>query len=132
MAAGWRSRDQGQRSIRTGRLVVDLSARLATIDDRPLRLTNMEYAILELLSLRKGTTLTHKMFLDHLYGGMDEPDMTIIKVFVCKLRRKIAEANGGKHYIGTVWGRGYMLNDPPDDELPSPIYRPRDMGMLVR
>jgi two-component system, cell cycle response regulator CtrA len=81
----------------------------------------MECAILELLSLRKGTTLTHKMFLDHLYGGMDEPEMSIIKVFVCKLRRKIARTNGGNHYIGTVRGRGYMLDAAPDDELPSPM-----------
>jgi DNA-binding response OmpR family regulator len=99
--------------IHTGRLAVHLDAQFATIDDRPLQVTGKEYAILELLSLRKGTTLTKEMFLNHLYGGRDEPDLKIIDVFVCKLRKKLARATGGKHYIETVWGRGYTLRDPP-------------------
>jgi two-component system, cell cycle response regulator CtrA len=74
--------------------------------------TGKEYSILELLSLRKGTTLTKEMFLDHLYGGIDEPELKIIDVFICKLRKKIAAATGGDHYIETVWGRGYVLKDP--------------------
>jgi two-component system cell cycle response regulator CtrA len=64
------------------------------------------------LSLRKGTTLTKEMFLDHLYGGIDEPELKIIDVFICKLRKKIAAATDGVHYIETVWGRGYVLKDP--------------------
>ncbi|MBT6910180.1 MAG: winged helix-turn-helix domain-containing protein, partial [Rhodospirillaceae bacterium] len=75
-----------------------------------------EYAMLELLSLRKGTTLTKEMFLNHLYGGMDEPELKIIDVFICKLRKKLANATGGEHYIETVWGRGYVLRDPPANE----------------
>jgi TfoX/Sxy family transcriptional regulator of competence genes len=81
------------------------------VEDRPVALTEKEYGIIELLSLRKGTILTKEMFLDHLYGGMDEPELKIIDVFVCKLRKKIAEATGGHHYIETVWGRGYVLRD---------------------
>ena len=77
-----------------------------------MHLTGKEYAILELLSVRKGTALTKEMFLDHLYGGADEPEAKIINVFVCKLRQKLALATGGKHYIETVWGRGYVLRDP--------------------
>ena len=77
-----------------------------------MHLTGKEYGILELLSLRKGTTLTKEMFLNHLYGGMDEPELKIIDVFVCKLRKKLAQATGGSHYIETVWGRGYVLRDP--------------------
>ena len=68
--------------------------------------------MLELLSLRKGTTLTKEMFLNHLYGGMDEPELKIIDVFICKLRKKLIEATGGESYIETVWGRGYVLRDP--------------------
>ncbi len=64
-------------------------------------------------SLRKGTTLTKEMFLNHLYGGMDEPELKIIDVFVCKLRKKLSGATGGDNYIETVWGRGYVLRDPP-------------------
>jgi hypothetical protein len=72
--------------------------------------------MLELLSLRKGTTLTKEMFLNHLYGGMDEPELKIIDVFICKLRKKLALACGGENYIETVWGRGYVLRDLDDME----------------
>jgi len=77
--------------------------------------TGKEYAMLELLSLRKGTTLTKEMFLNHLYGGMDEPELKIIDVFICKLRKKLAHACGGENYIETVWGRGYVLRDPGEE-----------------
>jgi DNA-binding winged helix-turn-helix (wHTH) protein len=92
--------------------VIDLDTHVALVEDRPVALTEKEYGIIELLSLRKGTILTKEMFLGHLYGGMDEPELKIIDVFVCKLRKKIAEATGGHHYIETVWGRGYVLRDP--------------------
>ena len=77
-----------------------------------MHLTGKEYQMLELLCLRKGTTLTKEMFLNHLYGGMDEPELKIIDVFICKLRKKLAQATGGDNYIETVWGRGYVLRDP--------------------
>jgi two-component system, cell cycle response regulator CtrA len=100
-------------TIPIGRLVVNLDTRVVSVDDQPVHLTGKEYRILELLSLRKGTTLTKEMFLNHLYGGMDEPELKIIDVFVCKLRKKLAQATGGGHYIDTIWGRGYVLRDPP-------------------
>jgi two-component system cell cycle response regulator CtrA len=108
-----RSKGHAESVIRTGKLVVNLDARVVEVDNRPLHLTGKEYGILELLSLRKGTTLTKEMFLFHLYGGVDEPGHKIIDVFVCKLRKKLAEATGGKHYIESVWGRGYVLRDAP-------------------
>ena len=98
--------------IRTGMLVVNLDSRVVSVNDQPVHLTGKEYGILELLNMRKGTTLTKEMFLNHLYGGMDEPEVKIIDVFVCKLRKKLAQATGGDHYIETVWGRGYVLRDP--------------------
>ena len=98
-------------AIRTGRLVVNLNTRVVSVDAHPVHLTGKEYGILQLLSLRKGTTLTKEMFLNHLYGGVDEPEVKIIDVFVCKLRKKLAQATGGTHYIETVWGRGYVLRD---------------------
>ena len=107
-----RSKGHSESVIRTGNLTVNFDTRMVDVGGRRLHVTGKEYAILELLSLRKGTTLTKEMFLDHLYGGMDEPELKIIDVFVCKLRKKIAEANGGRHHIETVWGRGYVLKDP--------------------
>ena len=107
-----RAKGHSESVIRTGRFAVNLDARTVEVDGRPLHLTGKEYGILELLSLRKGTTLTKEMFLNHLYGGMDEPELKIIDVFVCKLRKKLAQATGGENYIETVWGRGYVLRDP--------------------
>jgi two-component system cell cycle response regulator CtrA len=101
--------------IRAGKLKVNLDARSVEVNNQPLHLTGKEYAILELLSLRKGATLTKEMFLNHLYGGMDEPEVKIIDVFVCKLRKKLSAATGGDNYIETVWGRGYVLRDPVEE-----------------
>ena len=101
------------RSPRSGPAsAVNLAARTVSVDDQPLHLTGKEYGILELLSLRKGTTLRKEMFLNHLYGGLDEPELKIVDVFICKLRKKLATATRGDHYIETVWGRGYVMRDP--------------------
>jgi two-component system cell cycle response regulator CtrA len=111
-----RSKGHSDSVIRTGKLTVNLDTRTAEVDSQPLHLTGKEYGILELLSLRKGTTLTKEMFLNHLYGGMDEPELKIIDVFICKLRKKLSASCGGDNYIHTVWGRGYVLREPTDDD----------------
>ncbi|TCP40952.1 response regulator transcription factor CtrA [Rhodovulum marinum] len=115
-----RSKGHAQSVIRTGRIEVNLDAKTVDVEGKPVHLTGKEYQMLELLSLRKGTTLTKEMFLNHLYGGMDEPELKIIDVFICKLRKKLAQATGGETYIETVWGRGYVLRDPEPSrgELP--------------
>ncbi|MDP6604303.1 MAG: response regulator transcription factor [Rhodospirillales bacterium] len=107
-----RSKGHSQSLIKTGILSVNLDARTVEVEGKSVHLTGKEYGILELLSLRKGTTLTKEMFFNHLYGGMDEPELKIIDVFICKLRKKLVAATGGDHYIETVWGRGYVLRDP--------------------
>jgi DNA-binding response OmpR family regulator len=98
-------------TIGTGKLEVDLDRRLVTVDGNPVNLTQREYEILELLGLRKGTIVTKEMFLNHLYGGRNEPEIKIIDVLVCNLRKRLARATGGHNYIETVWGRGYVLRD---------------------
>ncbi len=108
-----RSKGHAQSIITTGSITVNLDARTVEIDGKQLHLTSKEYGIIELLSLRKGSTLTKEMFLNHLYGGMDEPEVKIIDVFICKLRKKIEKLSGdGGNCIETVWGRGYVLRDP--------------------
>ena len=107
-----RSKGHSESIIRTGKLAVNLDTRAVEVDNQAVHLTSKEYGILELLSLRKGSTLTKEMFLNHLYGGIDEPELKIIDVFVCKLRKKLTDASGGEDYIETVWGRGYVLKDP--------------------
>ncbi|MCA2010232.1 response regulator transcription factor CtrA [Pararhodobacter sp. CCB-MM2] len=110
-----RSQGHAQAIIHTGQISVNLDAKTVEVEGKSVHLTGKEYQMLELLSLRKGTTLTKEMFLNHLYGGMDEPELKIIDVFICKLRKKLAEATGGENYIETVWGRGYVLRDPVRD-----------------
>ena len=110
-----RSKGHSQSIIYTGRVAVNLDAKTADVEGAQVHLTGKEYQMLELLSLRKGTTLTKEMFLNHLYGGMDEPELKIIDVFICKLRKKLTEATGGENYIETVWGRGYVLRDEDGD-----------------
>lgn len=110
-----RSKGHAESVIKTGELTVNLDTKTVEVNNKRVPLTGKEYQMLELLSLRKGTTLTKEMFLNHLYGGIDEPEVKIIDVFTCKLRKKLAAATGGKHYIETVWGRGYVLRDPNDE-----------------
>lgn len=106
-----RSKGHAASVIKIGRLTVNLQTRAVDVDGVELHLTGKEYAILELLCLRKGTILTKDMFLNHLYGGIDEPELKIIDVFVCKVRKKLMDALGGENYIETVWGRGYSIKD---------------------
>ena len=112
-----RSQGHSQPVIKTGEVTVNLETKTVEAGGRPVHLTGKEYQMFELLSLRKGSTLTKEMFLNHLYGGMDEPELKIIDVFICKLRKKLTEATGDQSYIETVWGRGYVLRDPVKEPL---------------
>jgi len=106
-----RSKGYSQPLLKIGNLQLNLDSRDVLVDGNQVHLTGKEYAILELLVLRKGMVLTKEAFLNHLYGGIDEPEMKIIDVFICKLRKKLAQSGAG-NLIGTVWGRGYMMRDP--------------------
>ena len=106
-----RSKGHSESVVRFDKVSINLDTRVVEIDNKQVHLTNKEYAILELLAVRKGSVLTKEMFLNHLYISIDEPEIKIIDVFVCKLRKKLAVASGGVNYIETVWGRGYMLKD---------------------
>jgi two-component system cell cycle response regulator CtrA len=107
-----RSKGHANSVIQTGDITVNLDAKTVEVKGQRVHVTGKEYDILELLSLRKGTTLTKEVFLNHLYNGLDEPESKIIDVFVCKLRKKLAVATNGREHIETVWGRGYVLREP--------------------
>ncbi|HBK05318.1 MAG TPA: DNA-binding response regulator [Acetobacteraceae bacterium] len=123
-----RSKGFSQPTVRMGRLELNLDSREVLVDGRDIHLTGKEYSILELLVLRKGMVLTKEAFLNHLYGGMDEPEVKIIDVFVCKLRKKLARA-GADGVIGTIWGRGYVIRESATQELfvtpREPLHIPR-------
>jgi two-component system, cell cycle response regulator CtrA len=110
-----RSKGHAQSVIQAGELVLNLDRKTVEMSGAPLHLTKKEYQVLELLLLRKGLPLTKEMFLNHLYDGMDEPEIKIIDVFICKLRKKLAKASGGNDYIETLWGRGYALRSAHDE-----------------
>jgi two-component system, cell cycle response regulator CtrA len=112
-----RSRGHASSVVQTGDLLVNLDEKTAEINHLRVHLTRKEYDMLELLSLRKDMTVSKEMFLNQLYGGMDEPVIKIIDVFICKLRKKLADASNGKDYIETVWGRGYVLREPYEDNV---------------
>jgi two-component system cell cycle response regulator CtrA len=109
-----RSRGHAQSVVKIGDLTVNVDAKTVHIKQVRVNLTGKEYQMLELLSLRRGTTITKEMFLSQLYGGMDEPEIKIIDVFMCKIRKKLANASNGKDYVETVWGRGYLLREPEE------------------
>jgi two-component system cell cycle response regulator CtrA len=117
-----RSKGFSQPSLRVGPLTLNLDSREVSVSGQQVHLTGKEYSILELLVLRKGMVLTKEAFLNHLYGGLDEPEMKIIDVFICKLRKKLAQA-GADNLIGTVWGRGYVMREPTAG-APVPSYAP--------
>jgi two-component system, cell cycle response regulator CtrA len=122
-----RSKGFSQPALRVGPLTLNLDSRDVMVGGSPVHLTGKEYSILELLVLRKGMVLTKEIFLNHLYGGLDEPDMKIIDVFICKLRKKLAKAGAG-NLIGTIWGRGYIIREP----LPEPALSTEDAIFLPR
>ena len=124
-----RSKGYSQPMLRVGNLQLNLDSREVLVAGKPVHLTGKEYSILELLVLRKGMVLTKEAFLNHLYGGMDEPEVKIIDVFICKLRKKLALA-GAADLIGTVWGRGYMMRDSGTAPAMAPVESPFAAAVL--
>ena len=108
-----RSKGHAESLVSVGKMTIDLNTKVVTVADKVLPLTAKEYALIELLALKKGATVSKEQFLNHLYNGMDEPEVKIIDVFFCKIRSKIKELSGGEDYITTVWGRGYILQEHP-------------------
>jgi two-component system cell cycle response regulator CtrA len=123
-----RSKGHPSSIVTTGNLSVNMHTKTVEVNGQQVRLTAKEYAILELLSLRKGMTTSKEMILNHLYGGMDEPEIKIIDVFVCKIRKKLRDVEG--HEIETVWGRGYVLRDTALPRVASPSLAPEMRDMM--
>lgn len=121
LATTRRSKGHEQSTITIGDLVVNLGSKTVEVAGNRVHLTNKEYLMLELLALRKNVTITKEMFLNHLYGGMDEPNLKIIDVFICKLRKKLDNASEGRSFFETVWGRGYVMRDQDTVKAGAPI-----------
>jgi two-component system cell cycle response regulator CtrA len=115
-----RSKGHAQSVIQIGDIVLNLDSKTIEVGGARINFTGKEYKMLELLMLHKDRPVTKEMFLNHLYGGMDEPEVKIVDVFICKLRKKLTRASGDKNLIETIWGRGYVLREPNGDEAKIP------------
>ena len=106
-----RSQGHAGSTLTLGPVELLLDRRDVRVRGKSLHLSRREYAVLELLFLRRGAVLNKEAFLTHLYCGADEPTMKTIDVTICRLRKKLALA-GVAPIIDTVWGCGYVLVDP--------------------
>jgi len=107
-----RARGHAAATIRIGDLEIDMAAQTVVFAGRRLRITGKEFALLELLALRRGAVVSRETIMDHLYGGPEEPVAKIIDIHVCRIRRKLAEVAPGEMPLRTVWGRGFLLSAP--------------------
>ena len=112
-----RSRGISNPVVKVGDIALDLNSKTVTVTGKAIELTGKEYGLLEMLCLRKGSVLSKETFLNHLYGGMDEPQAKIIDVMICNLRKKISRFVGDDIYIETVWGRGYTIRDKEEERI---------------
>jgi len=110
--------------LEVGGIAIDLGRKTVKVDGHPVHFTAKEFGILEALARRAGLVITHTMLMDHLYGGLDEPEIKIIEIFVCKIRRKLGAA--ARHLV-THWGRGYALTE----DGTAPYARPLDRSLSV-
>lgn len=114
-----RRRTHGHSSpeLTVGRLTIFLDGRDPMVDGQRLRLSHREHAIFSILALNVGRVVSKEKIYETVYtlSGSDPLDK-VIDVYICKLRKKIAEATGGDKYIETVYGRGYKFEAPPEDE----------------
>ena len=100
-----------QQVLRCGDLELNQDSREVNVGGRPVELSAKEFGTLELLLQRQGKAVRKEAFLGHLYGGPNEPGVRIIDVFVCHVRKKLAEA-GMPDLITTVTGFGYLIRAP--------------------
>lgn len=102
-----------QQIITIGPLEVDLGRKTVCVDDHRVDLSGMEFAIVELLAIRKDKIVPRSALIQHIYTGVDEAKPKIIDVFICKIRKKLQERNCD--LIQTVWGCGYVLRSQPGE-----------------
>lgn len=87
-----RSRGPSKPDLQLANLSLSVDRQEVSVGDTRVPLTGKEFAILHLLMMRKNAVLRKETILHLIYGGMDEPELKIIDVFVCKIRRKLAKA----------------------------------------
>jgi two-component system OmpR family response regulator len=98
-------------AIVIGDLTIDTVARTVRRGDRPVELTQREFALLEVLALRQGETLTRSEIAEHIYDFADASMSNVIDATMLRLRRKI-DRPGLPALLQTRRGFGYVLALP--------------------
>lgn len=112
-----RSRGMVSNAVQVGRMTVYLDGRDPEVGGERLRLSQREHAILGVLATNHRRVVSKEHIYDEVYGlsGADPLDK-VIDVYICKLRKKIAQVTDGGRYIETVYGRGYKFEAPVEHQ----------------
>ena len=92
-----------------GALKIDYAAGCASIGEKELHLTPMEYKLLCLLSQNVGKVLTHTFLTQKIWGSSWENDIASLRVFMATLRKKLESEPDSPQYIQTHIGVGYRM-----------------------
>ncbi|HEY4849107.1 MAG TPA: response regulator [Methylocella sp.] len=95
--------------VRCDGVAIDLDKRLVTREDKPIKLTPKEYALLAILARHAGRVVTHRQILASIWGPAHEDDTQYLRVFVGQLRAKIEDDPATPKLIQTEPGIGYRL-----------------------
>jgi two-component system KDP operon response regulator KdpE len=95
--------------FRSGRLMVDQTARVVTVQDEEIKLTATEYAILALMIRHAGRVLTHNFIMKEIWGIHYADNFQTLRVHVAQIRRKIELNPSIPQLILTEPGIGYRL-----------------------
>ncbi len=98
--------------FRVGGLEVDLVRRLVRVNDVDIRLSRMQYRLLQILVANAGKVVTHRQLLNDVWGAAHRDDVQYLRVFIRKLRRRIETDPAQPHYLLTELGVGYRLRAP--------------------
>lgn len=91
--------------IQIGGIEIDTGRRVVRRGGQEVVLTAREYAILELLALRRGEVVTKTYIYDHIFDENDDSLSNLVEVHISNIRKKL-----GKHLIATRRGQGYVLD----------------------
>ncbi len=96
--------------VRFGRVAVDMTRRVVTRDDREVKLTAKEYALLRLLLAHQNKVITHRQILRQLWGPAAEAQTHYVRVYMARLRQKLEDDPYQPRYLVTESGSGYRFD----------------------
>jgi DNA-binding response OmpR family regulator len=98
--------------IEIGLVNINTAKHQVMIGDKPVRLSAMEYRLLEYLAMRAGEVVSKTDIVEHLYDFGSENFSNVVEVYICSLRRKL-DSGAGTELIHTFRNQGYLLGELP-------------------